>query len=188
MMGFNRLDLDYLNMAVQREMGTMDPARIEVSGDDPDRAARRWGRGKDWHGRANREWLVSSDAAKPLTAWKKFTARTDTLYLAQAASEAPPGTTYGAAVRVYAEGHRKAFLWVGVRGRVVATLNGEKVMEEENDTRYRIGQFQVPVELRPGENLLRFHNQSSGNPPQLSALLVDTRNEGDTVQGIRWSV
>jgi uncharacterized protein (DUF362 family) len=186
-MGFNRLDMDYLHMAMQREMGTMDFGRIEVIGDQPDRAMRRWAKTKNWHGRGNREWLVSTDAAAPLPAWKKVTARTDTLYLAKAAGDAAPGTIYGSAVRVYAEGPRKANLWVGCRGRVVATLNGEKVMEEENATRYRVGQFQAPVELRAGENLLVFRTRSAGDPPQLSALLVDTRNEGDTVQGIRWS-
>jgi hypothetical protein len=108
------------------------------------------------------------------------------LQLVQAAGEAPPTATYGASARVIAEGSRKAFLWVGVRGRVTALLNGEKVMEEENLTRYRVGQFQKPVELRSGENLLVLRVQAA-EQPQVSALLVGPRNDGDSLEGIRWS-
>jgi hypothetical protein len=59
-------------------------------------------------------------------------------------------------------------------------------MAEENLTRFRIGQFQKPVELRSGENLLVFSVHSDGVPAQLSVLLVGPRNDGDTVEGIRW--
>jgi hypothetical protein len=59
-------------------------------------------------------------------------------------------------------------------------------MAEENLTRFRIGQFQKPVELRSGENLLAFRAQSDRVPPQLSVLLVGPHNDGDTVEGIRW--
>ncbi len=186
-MGFNVWDMDFLHMAQQRDMGTMDPRQIEVNGDSPDRAMRRWAKTRNYHGRCNREWLVHADASAPLSTWKKFTTRADTLHFDKAAGATAPGATNGAAVRVYADGHRKAFLWVGAHGRVVATLNGETVMQEENTTHYRIGQFQTPVELRPGENLLVLRAQSAGDPPQISAILVDPRNEGDTVQGIRWS-
>jgi hypothetical protein len=50
-------------------------------------------------------------------------------------------------------------------GRVESQLNGETVMVEENLTRYRIGQFQKPVELRSGENLLVFRVGSDRVPP-----------------------
>jgi hypothetical protein len=59
-------------------------------------------------------------------------------------------------------------------------------MREENLTRYRIGQFQKPVELRSGENLLLFRMQAEKISPQLSVLLVRPQNDGDTVDGIRW--
>ena len=93
---------------------------------------------------------------------------------------------YAAAVHVRAEGRRKAFLRVGIRGRLTALLNGQTVLEAENLTRYRAGQFQKPVELRSGENLLVFRAQPASDGAQLSALLVGPRNDGDTVEGIRW--
>jgi hypothetical protein len=115
------------------------------------------------------------------------TISTDTLRFTNYAAGADPKGTYAAAATVRAEGNTKAFLWVGVRGRVTAALNGETVMEDENVTRYRVGQFQKPVELKPGENHLVFQVQSSAGEPMLSALLVNPRNDGDSVEGIRWT-
>ena len=91
-------------------------------------------------------------------------------------------------MRVVAEGTRKAFLWVGARGRVTAFLNGERVMQEEGTTRYRVGQFQNAVELRSGENLLVFELKPLVDQADLSALLTGPRNDGDTVEGIRWTI
>jgi uncharacterized protein (DUF362 family) len=187
LLGFNPWDIEYLHMIGQRGTGTMDPAQVDVIGDDAGRLSQRWAKPKSWHGRGNREWLVSANAGLPLAAWKRFTAPADTLYLEKAAGAAGPGTTYGAAVRVRADGSNKGFLWVGARGHMSATLNGEKVMEEENHTTYRFGQFQAPVQLRSGENLLVFRVQSPADAPQISALLTGPRNDGDTMDGIRWS-
>jgi hypothetical protein len=189
--GFNPWDLDYLHMAAQRDMGTFDLHKIEVIGVEPDRHRRTWGkpdRGEEiWHGRCNREWRVTSDASTPLPSWKRYTNRTDTLNLTRwAGNAARPETTYGAAVRVIAEGSRKAHLWLGVRGRITANLNGQNVLEVENLTRYRIGQFRQRVELRSGENLLVFQVLPRNEEAQLSVLLVGPRNDGDTVDGIRW--
>lgn len=186
LMGFNVWDMEFLHLARQRDLGVMDLRRIDLAGDDPERLRRPWGKPKPWYGRCNREWRVARDAAAELAGWRRYTSPADTLDLAQAAGQAPPGAVYGAAVRVRAEGHRKAFLWAGVRGRLTALLNGDKVLEEENRTSYRVGQFQKPVELKPGENLLVFRVLALGEGPQLSALLVGARNDGDTVEGIRW--
>jgi len=185
-MGFNPWDMEFVHMGAQRDLGTMDFNRIDVVGDDPAKLERRWIKPRAWYGRGNREWRVSRDAAAAPGSWIRHTSPTDTLQLVQAAGEAPPSATYGASARVIAEGSRKAFLWVGVRGRVTALLNGEKVMEEENLTRYRVGQFQKPVELRSGENLLVLRVQAA-EQPQVSALLVGPRNDGDSLEGIRWS-
>jgi hypothetical protein len=188
-MGFNPWDMEYLHLGAERGLGTMDPGQIEVIGEEPDRVRKRWGKPRDWFGRANREWLVSRDAEAPLASWTRHNTRADTLHFTKWNNAAsPPGTTYGAAVRVRAEGSQKAFLWAGVRGRLTALLNGEKVMEEENLTRYRIGQFRNPVELRAGDNLLVFRVQQVSEEAQLSALLVGPRNDGDTPEGIRWMV
>jgi hypothetical protein len=94
---------------------------------------------------------------------------------------------YKSAVRVIADGNRKAFLWVGAHGQLKAFLNGEKVMEEQATTRYRIGQFQKPVELRSGENLLRFELKPVSEQVDLSVLMAAPENDGGTVDGIRWS-
>jgi uncharacterized protein (DUF362 family) len=179
LMGFNPWDMEFLHLAEQRDLGTLDLNRIEVRGEEADRLRRPWGKPKGWFGRCNREWLVSGDPEAPLARWTQLTIPTDTLKMRD---------WKAAAVRVRAEGHRKAFLWVGVRGRATANLNGETVMAEENTTRYRIGQFQKAVELRPGENLLRFQVEPVEGEPLLSALLVGPRNDGDTVEGIRWTI
>ena len=189
--GFNVWDMEFLHMAVQRELGTMEMKQIEVVGDEPDRARRIWGkpntRTGPWHGRCNREWRVGIGAGAPLKSLKRVTIPTDTLNLAKAAGAPASEAPYTAAVRVISDGSSKAYLWLGARGRVSASLNGQQVMEVENLTRYRIGQFRQPVELRSGENLLVFQVQPAGVEPLLSALLVGSRNDGDTVDGIRWA-
>ena len=187
LLGFQPSDIEYLHMAQQRDMGSLDLAASEVRGDDPGRLRARWGKPQGWHGRGNRSWLVTANPEQPLGQWFAYRACTDTLALARATGATVPAECgYGAAARLLADGHRKAHLWMGVSGRATVTLNGEAVMQAEGLTRYRVGQFQSPVELRPGENLLRFRVHPAGGPARLSALLVGPRNDGDTVEGIRW--
>ena len=181
LMGFNVWDLDFLHMAAERDLGIMDLSRIDARGDDPARLRTLWGKPRGWSGRANREWLLSPDAEAPLSAWKRYTAPADTLNLAQAAAR-------GAAVRVRAEGHRKAWLWLGIRGRATASLNGRTVLREVSDTRFRVGQFQTAVELNSGDNLLVFRVEPLAGQALLSAQLVGPRNDGDTVEGIVYHV
>ena len=66
-----------------------------------------------------------------------------------------------------ADGSRKGFLWLGLSGKVTVTLNGENIMEERNTTRYRVGQIQNAVELRPGENQFLFRVEAVGDRPPL---------------------
>ena len=187
LMGFNPGDIDFLHMAAQREMGVLDLDRAGVAGDDPASLLRTWSKPRGWYGRCNRQWRVTRDPAAPLASWQPYAAPTDTLDLARSCGSPPaPGTTYAAAARVRAATHLKGFLWVGLRGLLTASLNGETVMEEENRTRYRIGQFQKPVELRPGDNLLVFRVQPLSEEARLSLLLVGPRNDGDSLDGIRW--
>ena len=78
----------------------------------------------------------------------------------------------------------RGFLWTGARGRFSATLNGETVMRAAADTRYRVGQFQCGITLRPGENLLVFRIEELDGPALLSALITGPNNDGDTAGGI----
>jgi len=181
LIGMSPWDIDFLHLAARRGMGTMDAKQIDVVGDDPVKLRSYWAKPKAWYGRCNREWLVSRNPAAPIGSWEKQTLRADTLRVSQA-----PGKTLGAAVYVDSRASSRAFLWVGAQGRVRAKLNGQQVMAEENMTRYRIGQFQAPVELRSGENLLEFEITPVTEEACLSALLVGPRNDGDTVEGIRW--
>lgn len=185
LMGFNPWDIEFLHMAASRGTGTNDMRQIDVIGEEADRLRRRWAKPRDWYGRGNREWLLTRDPEANLATWQRHTARTDTMDFPKVLGASP---VYAAAVRVHADGAHKGFLWVGTRGRVTASLNGQKVLEEENRTRYRIGQFRSPVELQPGENLLVFRVQAAGKEAQLSALLVGAQSDGDTVEGIRWGV
>ncbi len=188
--GFNVWDMEFLHMAVQRDLGTMELKQIEVVGDEPDRARWIWGkpntRRGPWFGRCNREWRVGVGQADSLERLKRVTIPTDTLNLVKVAGPPSPGAPYVAAVRVRSEATAKAYLWLGVRGKARALLNGQPVLEVENLTRYRIGQFREPVELRSGENLLVIEVRPAGDEALLSALLVGPRNNGDTVDGIRW--
>ncbi|MGA9624046.1 MAG: DUF362 domain-containing protein [Bryobacteraceae bacterium] len=186
-MGFQPTDIEYLNMALQRQMGVMDLGNADVAGDDPARFSRRWAKPSDWHGRCNRQWLLTQDASADIKTWARFTAPTDTLHFARWQPPASDAAVYKSAVRVIADGSRKAFLWVGAHGQLKAFLNGQKLMEEQATTRYRIGQFQKPVELRSGENLLVFELKPVSEQVDLSVLLAAPENDGGTVEGIRWS-
>lgn len=155
LLGFNPWDIHFLHHGARRGIGTLDSISVDVVGAELNRHQRRWAKPESWYGRGNRQWLISDDLAAPTATWTRHTSPTDTLNLAPWIGKGA-GKTVTAAVRVYADGHRKAFLWLGLRGRVTTMLNGQKVAEDENFTRYRVGQFQTPVELRPGENLLVF--------------------------------
>ena len=182
LVGMNPWDIDFLHLAARRGMGTMDTGKIDVVGDDPGKLARYWAKPLAWYGRCNREWLTSPDPGSPLASWKRQTTiAADTLRL-----HGPAGKPLGTAVYVDSRTSAKAYLWVGVEGQVQAKLNGVPVMREQNHTRYRIGQFQAPVELRAGENLLEFEITPNTDQASLSAQLVGPRNDGDTVPGIRW--
>jgi hypothetical protein len=186
LIGYQSSDIEYLHMASQRQMGTQDFGKIDVVGDEPDRLRRGWAKPKNWYGRGNRVWLLTQDPAADIKAWERFASPTDALHLTRWRPASPAGAPYKAAVRVIAGGTTKAYLWVGARGRVTALLNGQKVMEEEGITSFRPGQFQQPVELRSGENLLVFELRPITDQADLSALLVSSKNDGDSVEGIRW--
>jgi uncharacterized protein (DUF362 family) len=186
-MGFQPSDIEYLHMASQRQIGSMELGNAEVAGDDPARVRRRWAKPRDWYGRCNRQWLLTQDASADIKTWARFTAPTDTLHFTRWQPPTSDAAVYKSAVRVMADGNRKAFLWVGAHGQLKAFLNGEKVMEEQATTRYRIGQFQQPVELRSGENLLVFELKPVSEQVDLSVLLAGPENDGGTVDGIRWS-
>jgi uncharacterized protein (DUF362 family) len=151
-MGFNPWDIDFIHMGAARGLGTMDLGAVDVAGDEPDDVLQRWGKPRRWFGRCNRAWRVSSQPDSPMSGWACYTAPTDTLDFGKWSGQNPaPGARYAAAVRVRADGHRKAFLWLGVAGKVLVRWNGEAVMEKENQSRYRVGQFRSAVDLHPGK-------------------------------------
>lgn len=182
LMGFNPHDIDFLQMASKRMMGSMDLSTVDLRGDEPDRDNRNWEKPKRWYGRCNREWRLSAGQG-----WQQHTAPFDTLDLAKATGVAPAsGRVYKAAVTVDSRGHQKGFLWLGVRGSVTARCNGETMAQVESDTRYRVGQFQFAVSLKPGKNELEFTMEPRQGQALLSALVTGKNNSGDTPDGIRW--
>lgn len=185
LMGFNPWDIDFLHMAQKREIGSMDLSAVKVNGDDPSRFVREWGKPRDWWGRCNRAWRIGADAQAPFASLRAVETPGDTLTFKRYVDR--PAHTYTASTKVISQGAAKGYLWLGARGKVTALLNGQQVMQEENITRYRIGQFQKPVELRSGENLLELRLEASAGDPQLSAILCDRRNDGDSLEGIRWT-
>ncbi len=188
LMGFQPRDIDYLNLAAQRGIGRFDFRHIDVRGDEPDRFGARWQKPKHWFGRCNRDWLLTAEPGQDLRAWTRHITAGDTLNLTAWAGRKPqPGSGYGAAVHIHAGRHVRGFLWAGAHGRFTATLNGEMVMREAADTRYRIGQFQCGITLRPGENLLVFRVEELDGPALLSALVTGPNNDGDTAEGVRYA-
>lgn len=185
-MGFNPWDFEFIHMAAERDMGTMDLTRIEVVGEEPDSLMRRWIKNSAWHGRCNRNWAVTADPAAPPESWKRITIPTDTLYLARATGTEASGTAYGAAMRIRTQGSRKGFLWLGIHGRVEVSLNGSKVTELQSTAACHVGQHKIPVELRSGENIFVFRASGMGDAPQISVLPVGPANDGDTIEGIRY--
>jgi hypothetical protein len=173
-----------LHQGQKRLMGTMNLADIEVLGDDPVKLSRRWEKARQWYGRCNREWLATTSPDSDERTWKRLEARGDTLDLVKALG---PARSYGLAVRVAADGHKKGFLWAGLRGKFTVSLNGQEIFRRESDTTYRVGQFQYPLELLPGQNTLRFRAEPLGGRATLSVLVTNHENAGDTMEGISYS-
>jgi len=186
LLGFQPADIDFLQMGAARGLGTFDLNRIDIVGDELDRLSRPWIKPRTWYARSNRDWLVTREPESNPATWKRHTSFGDTLYFAKAVDA--PAPVYAAAAKVRADGSRKGYLWLGLSGKAAVTLNGEKIMEEENVTRYRVGQFQKAVELQPGENQFVFRVASVGErPAQMAALLVGPANNGDSLEGARWA-
>ncbi len=187
LLGFHPADIDYLNMGAARGLGTYNLGQIDVVGDELDRLSRAWIKPRTWYARCNREWLVTREPESNTATWKRHTSFGDTLYFAKALDG--PAPVAAAAVKVRADGNLKGFLWLGLSGKVAVTLNGAKILEEENTTRYRVGQVQKPVELRPGENQFVFRVEAVGERPvQLAAVLTGPANNGDSLDGARWTL
>jgi hypothetical protein len=183
LIGYKPRDIDYLHMAAARGLGSYDLNDIEVVGDEPDRFYRKWGKPRTWYARANREWRVTGDPSAETRNWKRYTSFGDALNLTAAVGD---GQTYAALATVKSDGARKGFLWVGLTGNGTVDLNGRQIMQEEGLTRFRVGQFQQAIELRPGENQLVFRVKPSDGRASLAALLVGPENNGDSLEGTTW--
>jgi uncharacterized protein (DUF362 family) len=187
LLGYNPWDIEYLHMADKRQMGTRDLALADVRGGEPDLLRRRWAKPKAWFGRGNRLWRVTADPDSATESWKGCEIPTDTLHFERwSGKPVVPGKRFAAATRIQSDGHARAFLWIGATGRFTAELNGKHVMTEECRTRYRNGQFQQAVQLRAGMNELVVRIEALRPAARMSAYLVGPRNDGDTVDGIRW--
>jgi hypothetical protein len=169
---------------VARALGTYDLNRIEVVGDEPDRYVKKFAKPRTWYARANRDWLVTSDPSAEVRNWKRQTSFGDMLDLAAAAGREAP--VYAATATVKSDGARKGSLWLGLSGNGTVELNGRQIMKEEGLTRFRTGQFQQAVELRPGENQFVFRVQPANGKAAISALLVGPENNGDSLDGATW--
>jgi hypothetical protein len=185
LLGFKAEDIDYLHMAVARGIGTYDPKRVEVIGDEPDRFAHKFAKPNTWYARANREWRVTRDPSADARNWTHQTSFGDMLDLVAAAGADAP--VYAATATVKSDGARKGSLWLGLTGKGTVELNGRQIMQEEGVTRFRTGQFQQAVELQPGDNQFVFRVQPASGRAAISALLVGPENNGDSLEGATWS-
>lgn len=181
-LGFQSADIDYLRMGAARGLGTYDLSRIDVAGDDPGKFARKWGKPRSWYAPCIRDWRVTRAPESDAKGWAAYKSFGDRLDFAQASGGAAPA--YAAAARIRSEGNRKGFLWLGLTGKATVLLNGTRIMAEEGITRFRVGQYQQPVELRPGENELVFQVQPANDRAFLSAVFVGPENNGDSLEGV----
>jgi hypothetical protein len=96
--------------------------------------------------------------------------------------------TFAALATVKSDGARKGFPLGKPHRTGTVELNGQKIMQEEGLMRFRVGQFQQEVELRPGENQIMFRVKPADGRASLAALLVGRENKGDCLEGITWTV
>ncbi|MGE5487105.1 MAG: DUF362 domain-containing protein [bacterium] len=186
LLGFNPADIDYLHMGAARGLGSFNLSDADIVGDELDRLVKPFAKPRNWYARCNRTWRVTTDPASNPATWKRHTCFGDILYLAKAVDA--PAAAYSAMAKVRAGGARKGFLWLGLTGKASVFLNGTKITEEENTTRFRVGQIQQPVELRAGENEILIRVEQLGQQaPQLAAVLVGPSNDGDSLEGAEWS-
>lgn len=185
LLGFKPADIDYLHMGAARGLGAYDLKQVELVGDELDRLVRPFAKPRSWYARCNRLWRVTENPQTNPASWKRHTSFGDTLYAEKALGKGV--TSFAALAKVRCGGPRKGFLWMGLSGKTVVSLNGQKFMEGENATRYRIGQLQQPIELAPGENELLFRVEAlGGRAPQMAALLIGPDNDGDSLDGVEW--
>jgi len=185
-LGFRPEDIDFLHMGAARGLGSFNFRDFEVVGDELDRVCASWAKPRQWYARANRLWRIGRSAETPVAAWKPHTSFGDILYPDQALGERAP--VYYAQAKIRAEGARKGYLWMGISGKAAVTLNGVKILEEESTTRFRVGQFQKEIELRPGENELRLQLEPlEDRLPQAAVVLVGPENNGDGLDGAVWT-
>jgi hypothetical protein len=183
-LGFKGVDIDYLRMGAARKIGTYDEKQIEVIGDEPDKYQHKWGKPRTWYAPCNRSWRVTKDPSLDVNRWAKYASFGDRLDLPTATGGT--ATSYAALGVVRSDGNRKGFLWLGASGKVTVLLNGQQIMQEEGLTRYRVGQFQQAVELRPGENQFLFKVEPAQEKAAISAVLVGQGNDGDSLDGAVW--
>ena len=187
LLGFQPADMEFLHLAARRGMGNQRFEEVDFVGDEPDRFRQSWGKPKNWYGRCNRNWLVTLDPSQALDEWIPYTAKSDTLHFERCfGARSKSAEMFGAAVWVHSQGSRNAWLWTGASGLVTAYLNGERVLDRNATTRYRVGQFRTRVQLTSGKNLLKFQLKKLNGDARLSVLLVGPRNDGDTVEDIDW--
>lgn len=189
LMGFNEADIEYLQMAEQRGMGSLELNKADVAGADVAKLIRAWAKPRAWHGRGNRHWRLAEGWGASGTALKPYRAATDTLNLSRwAATPTAEGRRFTAAATISSTGHLNAWLWAGFQGKMRLRINNDKVFDLENRTRYRIGQYQFPVSLQPGANRILCEIEAVSPSPLMSLLLVTGQNDGDTPRQITWTV
>lgn len=187
LMGFNEDDIEHLQMAQQRGMGALRLGSADIAGADPVPLMHSWAKPRAWHGRGNRLWTLSHGWATPPSAPAAYTAPTDTLHLAEWSNRpVTPGTRFTAVATALADTHLNAWLWTGFQGKLRLRLNNESVLDLENRTRYRIGQYQYPIALRPGLNRFVCELEAVSATPRLSLLVVTSQNNGDTPRQLHW--
>ena len=179
MMGFNRLDLDYLYMAAQKGFGTFDPQEIEIVGKPLDQVSRRFkpaaGRkGVAFAARGNRTWRVKRGEEEEEQIFESEERYIDLMrfFGKQEVMSAR------AAVEVHAKQAQKGWLWAAADGKMTVELNGRIVVEKRSESGHKFAEFKVGIELAEGANHLEVRLERSRKRMGFTALLCDEDGYG----------
>lgn len=87
---------------------------------------------------------------------------------------------------VHSDRAQSGFLWMGFDDFARVWLNGEVVFTETEAHSFHLGDVQIPIDLRAGENRLLVKVGNRGGRHELSAHVVD--DDGDRLPGIEFAL
>ena len=213
LMGFNPWDIEYLHLAAEKGFGTLDMDSIEVRGNSLEDAVHPfkkppYGRPGFYYGRGIRNWLINGfhpDADlddMPLEyepdlypdpgdeeggkIWEEYLSANDYVDLKKYFEyKATNGVCY-AYTQFLSSVQEGGFLWIDGEKGLKIYLNGEEVYSNDSIGPYSLVRDKVPISVTRGFNQLLVKAKSTVGDFGFRIQIVDSKNEGDTMQGLKF--